>query len=184
MAVNKPEKPALNAFKPVKLKLDCGVLELRLFCEGDAEPLNGIFCNPSVNAGLLFEPCTLAESQRYFAEEAAKGRASVVAVLDGRVVGNISFRPCAGRSLHVTGFGIMFSPSVHGKGVASAALDAVFNHWRKAGFEIVRGDVFSSNARARAFYKKLGFEEVGVAPRVAKFTDGHYDDEVVIVKRL
>lgn len=181
--MSKP-KPKTKPFEPVKKKLDCGTLELREYRPADAGALNKIFCDPVVNDGLLAEPCSLAESKRHYAEEGAAGKVRVVALLNGRVVGNISVRPCKGRSSHVTSFGIMFSPSVHGLGVASAALGAVFDYCRKAGFEIVRGDVFAANARARAFYKKMGFAEVGTVPGVAKYRDGRRDDEIVIVKKL
>jgi ribosomal protein S18 acetylase RimI-like enzyme len=52
-------------------------------------------------------------------------------------------------------------PEYFGKGVGDALMKACFDAAKQAGFEAVWLGVWEHNLRARAFYRKLGFREVG-----------------------
>lgn len=149
----------------------------------DARELNAIFNSKGVNEHLHYPPSSLQNSVKYLKKE-MKTHKNIVAIAGGKVVGNISIRPESGRSSHATSFGIMFGKSVHGKGVAAAALKEIFLFLKNNGFELVCARVHENNRRARSFYKKLGFKEVGTIAREVKFEDGRYTGSVVIVKYL
>lgn len=52
-------------------------------------------------------------------------------------------------------------PEYFGRGVGDALMQCCFEAAKEAGFEAVWLGVWENNLRARAFYRKLGFREVG-----------------------
>jgi ribosomal protein S18 acetylase RimI-like enzyme len=52
-------------------------------------------------------------------------------------------------------------PEYFGKGIGDALMRACFDDAKRYGFEAVWLGVWEHNLRARAFYRKLGFREVG-----------------------
>jgi diamine N-acetyltransferase len=52
-------------------------------------------------------------------------------------------------------------PEYFGKGVGDALMKSCFETAKQAGFEAVWLGVWENNLRARAFYRKIGFREVG-----------------------
>ncbi|MDE6585489.1 MAG: GNAT family N-acetyltransferase [Clostridia bacterium] len=50
--------------------------------------------------------------------------------------------------------------------------------------EQIELDVLKMNERAISMYKSFGFEIVGVVPNAIKYSDGTYDDEYIMVKKL
>jgi RimJ/RimL family protein N-acetyltransferase len=75
------------------------------------------------------------------------------------------------------GMGLLPSARGHGLGrrLAAATIDAA----RTKDFERIELEVFGSNARAIALYKRLGFVQEGVRRRAWKL-DGAYEDDVLM----
>ena len=158
-----------------------GCLVIRNVIPSDAKALNGIINELRVNRFVLVERPVSLKSTRERIK--GKGKSWFAAVLGGKVMGSIDLSRGVGRSKHVSNFGISFSKKVHGKGIAQLALNAVFEHAKKAGVELISSRVFSDNKRGRAFYKKMGFKEVGILKNHLK-RDGKYFDDILIVKKL
>src|SRR3989344_4779263 len=147
-----------------------GCLVIRNVIPSDAKALNGIINELRVNRFVLVERPVSLKSTRERIK--GKGKSWFAAVLGGKVMGSIDLSRGVGRSKHV-----------HGKGIAQLALNAVFEHAKKAGVELISSRVFSDNKRGRAFYKKMGFKEVGILKNHLK-RDGKYFDDILIVKKL
>jgi len=154
----------LKPFGKRTVKLGNAKLVLRPATAKDALALNAIVNERGVNEFVLVErPVSLASTRKALSSH-AKGL-WIAAELDGKVVGSVALRPGVGRHDVVCQFGIAFSKSVHGKGVAKAALEECFKWMRQNNFDNCTEGVLENNSRGRAFYKKMGFKEVGYTPR-------------------
>ena len=82
-----------------------------------------------------------------------------VAEYNGRIVGYITYEVIHNAS---TGWvrNLAVDPSYQGRGVGTQLLDAVLSEFRAMGLKRSRIETLSSNDRARAFYRKKGFQEV------------------------
>ena len=72
-------------------------------------------------------------------------------------------------------------PAHHGQGVAHALMDWAFSEARRRGKEHLYLTVFIDNPRARRFYERLGFEEVG---RFDFMVGKQADHDIVMRKHL
>ena len=79
-------------------------------------------------------------------------------------------------------FSVYAARSVRGRGAGRAAMLALMDAAREAGFWKLVSRVFVENAASRALLRSVGFREVGTYERHAKL-DGLWRD-VVIVERL
>lgn len=158
-----PERK-LNPFGKKTIQLGKSTLVLRPARLSDAKALNGIINERGVNEFVLVErPVSLSSSRKVISED--KKHLWIVSELDNKVVGSTSIRPGIGRQDRVCGFGIAFSVKVHGKGVASAALRECLGWMKAQGFDNCTAQVNENNAKARKFYHKMGFREIGFTPR-------------------
>ncbi|HEY74820.1 MAG TPA: GNAT family N-acetyltransferase [Thermoflexia bacterium] len=78
---------------------------------------------------------------------------------------------------HVAAVGTFVLPDWRGKGIGHRLAQHTFAFARAHGYEKLVVYVRASNARARTFYRSLGFVPKGVLSRQVKI-DGQYDDEV------
>jgi ribosomal protein S18 acetylase RimI-like enzyme len=106
-------------------------------------------------------------------ERAAEpGRFVLVAEEDGTVAGFASGeerRHWSGEpELYVGELAV--DPQYEGRGVGRALVDAVTEHAERLGLLTITLDTGAANANARAFYKRLGFEEEDV--KLTKRVDG------------
>jgi putative acetyltransferase len=104
--------------------------------------------------------------------------------VDGTILGFCKATRLPGRSRHVAHLGpLAVSPESQGHGYAVAMLRGVLAQLERDGvlrFELL---VEADNSRGIAFYRKLGFEREGVQRKAYKrTTEGHYIDEVMMVK--
>lgn len=158
-----------------------GKLEVTQAKMKHAEGLRRVVSEPEVNKFVLVElPVTLSSTRKRIKEAGCRW---FVAVLGGKVVGSVDLSPSSGKAKHVANFGISFSKKVHGKGIASLVLKAVLDYAKKNGIELISSRVFIDNSRGRAFYRKMGFKEVGVLKKHLK-RNGKYLNDVLIVKQL
>jgi GNAT superfamily N-acetyltransferase len=69
----------------------------------------------------------------------------------------------------------------HGSGIAAALTDWAIEEARRQGFEELYLTVYVDNHRARCFYDRYGFEEVG---RYAFMVGNHADEDIIMRKLL
>lgn len=102
----------------------------------------------------------------------------ICAVVDGVLAGAAGFNPVgtAERCRHRAEFGISVQRKFWGMGIGTAALAAVVDAARQAGYEQLELDVVVSNRRAIALYQKFGFIKYGLHPGGFRYRDGHYED--------
>lgn len=115
-------------------------------------------------------------------QRVAPARLVLLAVSQGAVVGSLSFENGAYRRVaHRGTLGISVLPEWRGSGVGTALLTA-FLRWAEAhpALERVSLEVFSSNPRAIALYRKLGFVEDGRRPRDVRLEPGRYVDTITM----
>lgn len=83
-----------------------------------------------------------------------------VAVVGGEVVGFICNRIYRQRATgHVTNLAV--ASQFQGQGVGRALVEASLKHFRDKGLRYARIETLEQNEKARGFYPKLGFKEVG-----------------------
>jgi L-phenylalanine/L-methionine N-acetyltransferase len=144
----------------------------------DYEALHRIMSGPKATAGTLQLPFPSAEMWRKRLAEPPEGLYSLVACVEGEVVGNIGLEisPTRPRMRHVGSIGMAVRDDWQGKGVGTAlmvaALDLADNWLNLTRIEL---RVYVDNAAAIALYKKFGFEIEGTHRRMA-FRGGEYVD--------
>jgi GNAT superfamily N-acetyltransferase len=84
-----------------------------------------------------------------------------LAVRAGRDVGIVSVAPYVGRPGCAGLFSMWAEPEARGSGVATALVESAIDWARSRGFESIVLDVGDHNARAIAFYGRMGFEPTG-----------------------
>ena len=80
-------------------------------------------------------------------------------------------------------FSVYAARSARGKGAGRAAMVALFDAARDAGFWKLVSRVFVENAASRRLLESVGFREVGIYQRHAKL-DGVWRDVVIVEKLL
>lgn len=110
-------------------------------------------------------------------EDLPDNQHSLVAILDGRLVGQIGMEVFANpRRRHVANIGMAVDEAYQGQGVGSALLesmrDLAFNWLAVRRIEL---EVYTDNLGAIALYERHGFVQEGLARDYA-FRDGQYVD--------
>lgn len=104
-----------------------------------------------------------------------RGAELVVAVLDGVVVGFYSLGPADDPEQRDYLWHVYVDPRVQRRGVGRALTEAALAEIASRGATRAWLDVLAGNTKARAFYRALGWEEVG--------RDASGDYELVILER-
>jgi putative acetyltransferase len=144
----------------------------------DYKALQRIFSGPRAIAGTLQMPFPRAEMWRARLSEPQEGLYSLVACVEGEVVGSLGLEtsPARWRMRHVGSIGMAVRDDWQGKGVGTAlmeaALDLADNWLNLTRIELT---VYVDNSAAVALYKKFGFEIEGTHRRLA-FRNGEYVD--------
>jgi putative acetyltransferase len=152
-------------------------------CEpGDCQEIAALRQLPRVRWGTLALPFTSEDATRKFLENPADGRTSIVAVLDGHIVGHAAVIRDKGRRDHVGHIGMCVHDEHHGRGIGSclmAALVDTADNW--LGLRRLELQVFVDNAPAIRLYRTFGFEIEGTR-RAAAFRDGAFVDDYVMAR--
>ncbi len=113
----------------------------------------------------------------FFAAELERGDRSIylLAELDGRVVG-YSGAQLIGNEVHLTNMAV--SPGERRRGIGSALLVETARRGMELGARWLTLEVRESNLSARSFYRRFGFEEIGL--RRGYYTDSG-EDAVIMV---
>jgi ribosomal protein S18 acetylase RimI-like enzyme len=109
-----------------------------------------------------------------------------VAEADGEVVGTYYLRPNqAGGGKHVCNCGYVTSATATGRGVARAMCEHSLEQARRRGYRAMQFNfVVSSNRRAVALWKSMGFYVVGRLPGAFEHPALGYVDALVMFRAL
>ena len=147
--------------------------------EASAEDWPGIWSvmEPVVRAGETYtwDPATPQEDLRRTWLHQPGGRSrTLVAVLDGEVVGTADLHPnYGGGAASVANAGFMVAAGLQGRGIARALAERVLSDARELGFRaMVFNAVVASNTRAVALWQSLGFTILGTVPDAFLLPDG------------
>ncbi|MBN3817064.1 GNAT family N-acetyltransferase [Paraburkholderia sp. Se-20369] len=141
----------------------------------DFDAIRQIAAHPDVYRNTLQAPFPSLEKWQKRLEAALERGFSLVAVVDGEVIGHLGLHPEPNpRRSHVAGFGMMVRASHHGRGIGgrllAAAIDLAENWLNVTRIELT---VFADNQPAIALYEKHGFRTEGTSPDFA-LRDGEY----------
>jgi L-phenylalanine/L-methionine N-acetyltransferase len=145
---------------------------------GDYREIHCIFSGPRAIADTLQMPFPRAETWRERLSEPQEGLYSLVACVEGEVVGSLGLEtsPTRWRMRHVGSIGMAVRDDWQGRGIGTALMEAALDladNWLNLTRIELR--VYTDNAAAIALYKKFGFEVEGTHRRLA-FRDGEYID--------
>lgn len=119
----------------------------------------------------------------YIVELGQHPRGKYIVACEGEIlVGHALLNPLRIKSLsHVVQLTIVVHPGFTGRGIGRLMLEYLIDWAKKAdGVEKIELFTRSSNARAIALYKKLGFTEEGRLIKRVKLLDGTYLDDVLM----
>jgi putative acetyltransferase len=148
------------------------------------EAIAEIFTYPKVIWGTLQIPFPSVEQWRKKIAEPPEGFYSLVACVDGEVVGQIGLHtfPNRPRRRHVGEIGMMVRDDWQGKGIGTALMQAAVDLADKwLNLTRLELGVFSDNEPAIKLYKKFGFQVEGKQVSHA-FRDGEYVDTLVMAR--
>jgi putative acetyltransferase len=145
---------------------------------GDFEAIHRIYTQPKVVWGTLQLPFTSAERRRERLAQSQEGTFTLVACVEGEVVGHLNLRtfPHSPRRKHAGSIGMGVHDDWQGKGVGTALMEALIDladRW----LNLTRLEltVYTDNQPALGLYQKFGFETEGTLRGYA-FRDGRLVD--------
>ncbi|CAN5632527.1 GNAT family N-acetyltransferase [soil metagenome] len=147
----------------------------------DLEAWTAIFSQRPVARGTLQVPFV---TTRYWQPriESDFSERSLVAEIEGHVVGCIGFHLDRNRRRHVGSLGMGVDFEFQGQGVGSAlmavVIDLADNWYNLRRMEL---EVYTDNEAGIALYRKFGFEEEGVYRNYA-YRDGEYVDALAMAR--
>jgi len=150
----------------------------------DAEAVHAIFAGPKVIAGTLQLPYPSVELWRKRLTEVSPFDYSLVATIDGDVVGNLGLHAAGKtpRRRHVGSIGMAVRDDRHGRGVGTALMNAAIelaDGWLN--YQRLELTVDTDNLAALALYRKFGFTIEGTC-RAYAFRDGQYVDSYAMAR--
>jgi putative acetyltransferase len=134
-------------------------IEIRRAELSDARAIKEIYECPNAYSGTLQLPYPSVELWEKRISSMPENVYAYVALLDGKVVGNLGFKVCVNpRRRHVASFGMGVKDDVLGKGVGTALLKTAIDLADKwLNLKRLELTVFTDNERALNLYKKFGF---------------------------
>ncbi|MGE7692580.1 N-acetyltransferase family protein [Lysinibacillus sp. NPDC094177] len=130
---------------------------------------------------------SIDEQKQWIQAKLANERETIfIAQYQGKLVGWLVFQsPHRKRLAHTGTFGMMVLKEYRGLGIGKLLLERVIS-WAEHNpyIEKVSLGVFSTNERAIALYKKMGFVEEGRKINEIKLHDNEYIDDVLMYKMV
>lgn len=154
---------------------------IRATTDMDADALQAVVGEVALERRYLgaTEPFTVDQTRHYLAHVRAGGGIALVAVEGARLVGWVDIVPGPYEGLtHYGRLGMGVAPGARGRGIGPALLAEALR-LGLARFERIELEVFASNTRARALYRRMGFVEEGRRRR-ARIIDGATDDILML----
>ena len=153
---------------------------------GDAEAIRQIYNHEVENTTATMDlvPRTLADQQDWLAARSG-AFATIVAVLEGEVVGFASLSPYKERAAYrpTVEDSVYVRRDLGGRGIGKALLTAVIDLAAASGFHSVMARIEASGTASRALHASCGFREVGVEVEVGRKFN-HWIDMVLMQKLL
>ncbi|NDA76661.1 MAG: N-acetyltransferase family protein [Acidimicrobiia bacterium] len=138
---------------------------------GDAEAIRTIYNHEVENTTATMDlvPRTLADQQEWLAARSG-AFATIVAVLEGEVVGFASLSPYKERAAYrpTVEDSVYVRRDLGGRGIGKALLTAVIDLAAASGFHSVMARIEASGTASRALHASCGFREVGVEVEVGR----------------
>jgi len=158
-------------------------INIRKAESSDAEAIWKCYTAPKVVRNTLQLPYRSLESVRELLAKGGEGYHTLVAVVDGELVGMIGLHAFSRPRINHRGeIGMMVRDDWQGKGVGKALMQAVTDladRWLNlARIELT---VFTDNESAIALYRKFGFEIEGTLRKHA-FRDGEFVDSYMMAR--
>ncbi len=161
------------------------MLEIRKATISDFDTIWEIF-HEVVRKGDTYanDPATTKEEARAFWMGDAV--TTYVASLDEQIVGSYILKSNQpGLGSHVANAGYIVKSGVEGRGIGRAMCEHSMNEARRAGFTAIQFNmVVSTNERAVALWKSLGFSIVGTLPKVFRHKSLGFVDAYVMHRFL
>lgn len=149
---------------------------------GDWQEIADLTSLPNVRFGTLRLPFTSGEYWRRLMESPTEGHTSIVAVLDGRIVGVAGLIQGRGRRSHVAEIYMSVHDDHRRRGIGTALLaalvDAADNWLNVRRIELT---VYVDNEPGIRLYKKFGFEIEGTR-RADAFRAGKFVDSLMMAR--
>jgi ribosomal protein S18 acetylase RimI-like enzyme len=170
---------------PVTLR-DGRTVTLRPATPADAEGLR------EIRRQVILEDVANADNRvpttEQIAEEITKTNAAglmLIADFNGHAVGLVKLQrtPFAYMQHHLF-LSVELHADFRGGGLGAYMLNHAAAWSRHYDYEFIRLGVFSSNPRAEALYRRLGYREYGRLPHFIKRPDGSYADSIEMVLEL
>jgi len=127
---------------------------------------------------------SVEDEEKWIEDHIKPGNLIIVAEKDGKIVGNLNFKTSKRKRLsHLGYFGVSIQETYCNQGIGSKLMSYLLD-WaqEEPGLEKLCLEVFSHNERAIHLYKKFGFQEEGRKVKFVKFSDTHYEDEIIMYK--
>lgn len=157
-------------------------LVIRAASVEDAEAMSELIGQPGFRFGTLRLPYPKAGQTRRWLESQGDDAVNLMAVLDGKIVGNAGLVRHSGRRHHAANIGIGVHDDFVGRGIGSALMRElidVADNWLN--LKRLELNVYTDNAVAIRLYERLGFKPEGVFVAYA-FRDGAYVDSMAMAR--
>lgn len=160
---------------------------IRQATEDDAEQLLS-FIKSVIEEEIYLEidsvPKTIEEEKKFIRESISENRQLLVAIVDEKIIGDASawvgqFK----KNKHTALMGVAIQKEFRELGIGKLLMEQLIDWLKGKAIEKVSLTVFSTNKRAVALYKKLGFEIEGIQKRHIKIRN-EYVDRIVMAKWL
>lgn len=148
----------------------------------DAAAITEMASLPGFRFGTLRLPHSRIEQTQSWIAGMGRDETNLVAVLDGRLVGNSGLNRHNGRRSHAAGIGIGVHDDFTGRGIGRALLTELVemaDNWLD--LRRLELNVYTDNAVAIALYESLGFKREGVYTGYA-YRDGAYVDSLAMAR--
>nr|WP_037073797.1 GNAT family N-acetyltransferase [Rhizobium sp. PDO1-076] len=153
-------------------------LSIRAQSPDDANGIAELQSMPGVRAGTLRPPYPRIADIRKHIENQPANTVALVAILEGRLVGNAGLTRLPGRRSHVGEIGMAVHDVYQGRGIGRALLgELVANAFDWMDIRRLELTVFTDNVPAIALYESFGFEREGshraYALRAGRYVDAY-----------
>ncbi len=99
----------------------------------------------------------------------------LLALRDGKIVGDGSLSSLPRRMAHRAEVGIAVVKAEWDRGIGSLLMEALIGYAREHGIEILNLEVRADNAKAIHLYEEFGFRRIGVSPGFLKLENTYAD---------
>lgn len=157
-------------------------LTIRARCPADAAAITDLHNLPGYRWGTMRLPHHSVEEVRRGIEQQAADFRCLVAVLEGRIVGDIGLLPAKGRRAHAATIGMGVHDDFTRRGIGRALLGeavAIADQWLN--LRRLELTVYTDNTAAIALYESVGFKVEGTMANYA-FRAGSYVDAFAMAR--